>query len=230
MFRLFRPLIWLAFLSALGWEPMTEAEWLACEDPRRMLDFLRGQASERKLRLFAVACCRRVPNLLNDSGDVKAVEVAERFADGETSLQELLRVHQAEPVDIYSTKDAVAEERAFWAARSSASLAAGTYTSGGIDRYSRPAENRDQAALLRCLFGNPFHPATSDPAWLAWNSATVPKLAQAIYDDRAFDRLPVLADALEDAGCIDADLLAHCRSGAEHVRGCWVVDLLLEKE
>ncbi len=62
-----------------------------------------------------------------------------------------------------------------------------------------------------------------------WNDATIPKVAQAIYDDRAFDRLPILADALEDAGCDNADLLTHCRSGGEHVRGCWVVDLLLGK-
>jgi hypothetical protein len=56
------------------------------------------------------------------------------------------------------------------------------------------------------------------------------KLSRAIYDDRAFDRLPVLADALEDAGCTDRTILAHCRSGGEHVRGCWVVDLLLGKQ
>jgi len=79
--------------------------------------------------------------------------------------------------------------------------------------------------------GNPFRPAPHiDPAWLAGNGGTVPKLARAIYDERAFDRLPVLADALEDAGCTDADILTHCRSGGEHVRGCWVVDLLLGKD
>lgn len=66
-----------------------------------------------------------------------------------------------------------------------------------------------------------------DPVILAWNNTTVPRLAQAIYDGRAFDRLPILADTLEDAGCTDQDILAHCRSGGEHVRGCWVLDLLL---
>jgi hypothetical protein len=58
------------------------------------------------------------------------------------------------------------------------------------------------------------------PSWLSWNDGTVVKMAQAIYDDRAFDRLPILADALEDAGCSDADILAHCRSEGPHVRGC----------
>jgi hypothetical protein len=65
--------------------------------------------------------------------------------------------------------------------------------------------------------------------WLSWNDGIVPKLAQAIYDDRVFDRLPILADALEEAGCTNADILNHCRRPGEHVRGCWVVDLLLGK-
>ncbi len=65
--------------------------------------------------------------------------------------------------------------------------------------------------------------------WLAWNDGAIPKMAQAIYDDRAFDRLPILADALEDAGCDNQEILDHCRSNGEHVRGCWVVDLILGK-
>ena len=73
-------------------------------------------------------------------------------------------------------------------------------------------------------------PIALDPDWLAWDSGMVVKVAQAIYDERAFDRLPILADALEEAGCHDADILQHCRQPGEHVRGCWVVDLLLSKE
>jgi hypothetical protein len=88
-----------------------------------------------------------------------------------------------------------------------------------------------EVVLLHDVIGNPFRPAPSvDPAWLTWNGGTVPRLAQAIYDERAFDRLPVLADALEDAGCTDADLLGHLRRPWFHVRGCWAVDLLLGKE
>jgi len=68
-----------------------------------------------------------------------------------------------------------------------------------------------------------------EPSWLTWNDGIVLKLAQAIYGDRAFDRMPVLADALEEAGCDNADILAHCRERGDHVRGCWVVDLLLGK-
>jgi len=80
--------------------------------------------------------------------------------------------------------------------------------------------------ILRDIFGNPFNPVTLDSAWL---TANVVGLAQSIYDERAFDRLPILADALEDAGCTNADILNHCRQPGEHVRGCWLVDLVLQK-
>ena len=80
------------------------------------------------------------------------------------------------------------------------------------------------------MIGNPFRLFTPDDTWLAWNDGTIRRIAQAIYDERAFDRLAILADALEDAGCDNADILNHCRSGGEHVRGCWVVDLLLGKQ
>jgi hypothetical protein len=89
------------------------------------------------------------------------------------------------------------------------------------------AESAAQTALVRDLFGSPFRPAPfPEPSWLGWNDGTPVKMAQAIYDDRAFDRLLVLADALEEAGCPDPDMLAHCRQPGEHVRGCWVVDLV----
>jgi hypothetical protein len=86
-----------------------------------------------------------------------------------------------------------------------------------------------QVPLLRDIFGNPFQPPTLAPAWLAWNNATIPRLAQEIYDSRAFERLPILADALEEAGCTNADILNHCRQPGPHARGCWVVDLILGK-
>jgi hypothetical protein len=91
-------------------------------------------------------------------------------------------------------------------------------------------ERATQSHLLRCIIGNPFRPVAVNADWLTWNNGTVAKLAQNIYDDRAFDLLPILADALEEAGCTNQDILDHCRSGGEHVRGCWVVDALLGKE
>jgi carbon storage regulator CsrA len=76
----------------------------------------------------------------------------------------------------------------------------------------------------------PSAPVQLDPAWLAWNDRTIPRLARAIRDEHAWDRLPVLADALEDAGCTDPVILAHCRAGSEHRLSCWVIDLVLARE
>ncbi len=92
------------------------------------------------------------------------------------------------------------------------------------------AEVIAQCDLLRDIFGNPFQFTTIDHAWLAWRDGTVPKIAQTIYDERRFAELSILADALEEAGCADRDILDHCRQPGPHVRGCWVVDLLLGKQ
>jgi hypothetical protein len=86
-----------------------------------------------------------------------------------------------------------------------------------------------EASILRCILGNPFRAVTISPSWQLWNEKTISRIAEAIYDERAFDRMPILADALEEAGCTNADILNHCRQPDEHVRGCWVVDLLLGK-
>jgi len=81
--------------------------------------------------------------------------------------------------------------------------------------------------LIREIFGNPFRPVIADAEWL---TPTVVAIAHSLYADRAFDRLPILADALEEAGCTNADLLLHCRQPREHIRGCWAVDLVLGKK
>jgi hypothetical protein len=94
-------------------------------------------------------------------------------------------------------------------------------------KAAKAEERRAQVSLLRCIFGNPYRTVAAEPAWLAWKGGVVLKLAQAVYDERRFEVLPVLADALEEAGCTDPVVLDHCRSGREHARGCWVVDLLL---
>ena len=92
-------------------------------------------------------------------------------------------------------------------------------------------ERPRQLGLFRDIFGNPFRPSPLLPAAvLAWNDGTVRRMAEGIYEDRAFERLPILADALLDAGCDDEELIAHCRSAGPHVRGCWAIDLLLGKE
>jgi hypothetical protein len=87
----------------------------------------------------------------------------------------------------------------------------------------------DAVELVREIFGNPFRPVTVEPSWLDWKDGHVRKMAQIIYGKRCFRNMPILAEALEKAGCRDAEILTHCRAPVEHVRGCWVVDLLLEK-
>jgi hypothetical protein len=99
---------------------------------------------------------------------------------------------------------------------------------GGKNADGFAEERRLQCGFVRDIF-NPFRPVTIDPTWLAWNDGTVVKLAQAIYDERVFDRMPILADALEEVGCQHPDILGHCRQPGEHVRGCWPVDLILGK-
>jgi hypothetical protein len=219
---------------------MTEAEWLACTDPTPMLEFLRGKASDRKLRLFACVCCRRIWHLLVDPRSRHAVEVAERYADGQATEEE--REMAAEEAWEVNVTD---NDRAGRAANIAADLPGCEWGSavgvsgnaafavgrnaGGIT--ARQNEQRLQCAVLRDLFGPlPFHPVAVSPSALAWRAGTIPKLAQATYTHRAFDRLPELANALEQAGCTNADILGHCRQPGAHVRGCWVVDLLLGKE
>jgi hypothetical protein len=99
-----------------------------------------------------------------------------------------------------------------------------------FNREPRDQSQRWQLAFFDDIFGNPFHPPQIDPALLTWNGGTVPRMAESIYVDRAFDRLPVLADALEEAGCTNAEILAHLRGPGPHTRGCWALDAVLAKE
>jgi hypothetical protein len=86
---------------------------------------------------------------------------------------------------------------------------------------------RAVVGVLRDVVGNPFRSAAVDPAW---RTSTVTALARGVYESRDFSAMPILADALQDAGCDSEDILNHCRSGGVHVRGCWVADLVLGKE
>jgi hypothetical protein len=186
--------------------PMTDAEWLACTDPMQMLNFVRGKTSNRKRRLLAVACVRRVWHLLDERGR-KEVEEAERYADGLADRRELENAIRSDPDRGLMLPERDAAEAVGWA-----------------------RQTRRHCLILRDIFGNPFRPVTIDPAWLRWKFDTVSAIARHVYEDRAFHDLPILADALEDAGCTNADILTHCRQPGEHARGCWVVDLLLGKE
>jgi hypothetical protein len=90
-------------------------------------------------------------------------------------------------------------------------------------------EEGPRSALLRDVIGDPFRPVAIEPHWLTWQDRAVVKMAGAIYEARSFDELPILADALEEAGCTDAGILSHCRNRGEHARGCHVLDSLLGK-
>jgi hypothetical protein len=214
---------------------MTEADWLACGDPRPMLEFLNGKADERRLRLFAVACCRRVWDLLTDRRSRWAVETAERYADRAATDGELEEARW-EAYGAYANAFSFADD-ATYAAMSAAheqplpaALRAANYTAraaGGYD--AKVAERRAQASVLRHIMGNPFRPVPLGRPWLSWREGVVPRLARAIYEEGRFNDLPVLADALEEAGCDGHEILAHCREGGGHPRGCWVLELLLEK-
>jgi hypothetical protein len=220
---------------------MTEAEWLACKDPQPMLEFLRGRASDRKLRIFGVACCLRIySEKIGEANSRRAIKLAEKYVEGLATEQELRAQRSGPPMFPYSTCVVQPDGPALLPAMIECAVYTGRVVEAGVGLRTRDEaqaraaydqERCDQASLLRCVFGTlPFGCVTVAPSCLAWNSGTVVQLAQAIYFDRAFDRLPILADALEDAGCTNQDILAHCRQSGEHVRGCWVVDLLTGRE
>jgi hypothetical protein len=194
---------------------MTEAEWLTCGDPAVMFEQLTEYASERKLLLFACACSRQPWAAEYAARCESLLERVERHADGLLSAEEQWAARRiAYPVGLIGLLN--------WKAEAVGRRMKYPPGSGG-------PEAAREADLVRELFGNPWHTGPVDPAWRAWNGHTVPKLAQAIYETRAFERLPILADALEEAGCTDAAILGHCRGPGPHVRGCWVLDLLLGK-
>jgi hypothetical protein len=269
--------------------PMTEAEWLGGWSYRRMYDLVRGQSTNRQVRLYMVACCRIKAAAFPDPRIARAIEAAERCADdpqveaeADAAWDKLVtsprpRDAQHEPegdlarviTDVWrlldecwggvrypEAKHAIAHA-AFMSLRDSP----GTVFTGGdgdaahycaravdcadlLQSGVKPEEveqdegleretetRRAMANILRDIFGNPFRPAAPPPpAVLAWNDGTVRRIAQGIYDGRAFGYMPILADALVDAGCADEEVLQHCRQQeASHTRGCWVIDVVLGK-
>jgi hypothetical protein len=221
---------------------MTEADWLACESPEPMLGFLQRRPSDRKLRLFGCACSRRSWHLFTDERSRKAVQLGERYADRALSPREAWAVRRGAWTVWRAARGATEDSAIREAARVAVVAVSSPYATLGfvtaslnlalVDAATRGGRETEQEALcslVRDVFGNPFRPPPLDGAWLRWNGGAVQSLAQAVYEERAFDRLPVLADALEEAGCTDADLLGHCRQPGPHVLGCWAVDLLLGK-
>jgi hypothetical protein len=217
---------------------MKSKEWRTCTDRKKMLRVLRQKGSDRTRRLFACVLCRRIWHLIDEGPCRKAVEASEKFADGKLSEAKL-----------------VAAQKATWTAthrdetRSQANLAAARVArTVGVDdammlavwaaeveieekkkrvAATRKALQKTHCDLIRCVLGDPF--AVHEPALEITVNGTVRRLATGIYAEVAFDRMPILGDALEEAGCTDASILDHCRGPGSHVRGCWVSDLVLGK-
>jgi hypothetical protein len=214
--------------------PLTAADWPTCSDPNRLLTHVAGRVSERKLRLVTVAAARLVWDKITPEMR-EAVETAERLADGQASAEELQWYRdRLYPYLMGNSPPATRRWRLGGPDNSAFMLVfAATYRadmvrrlpSGGAWMTGVPAFADRVAPLVRDIVGDPFHSAAFDPAW---RTADVIGLADAAYEWRRFDRVPILADALEDAGCQDQSILAHCRSGNPHVRGCWAVDLILD--
>jgi hypothetical protein len=205
---------------------MTEAEWLACNEPEAMWAHCQHEVrNARRTRLLAVACCRLVWDSLGPwYWDV--VEMAERYADGQASRAELRSVGYlafgGPPSDV---EVVVGLARG---ACDGTSIYERHFVESFANLYSPTAVAFDVAVgLVREVFGNPFRPVTFSPSWC---TDTAVALALQMYESRDFGAMPILADALHDAGCDSEDILAHCRDDGPHVRGCWVVDLVLGKE
>jgi hypothetical protein len=255
-----------------------------------MLAALQGSVSERKLRLFAAGCCRRIEHLFRDERSRRAVETAERQADGLASEGDLraaregaraavrqLRHGRGAPLAALGARQAAASaltqpmRAPRWAALAAAQaetaaargqararlvgawgkglalvpaeLAPATWQAMSLPawwavradeaedreflRAREAVQRQEQCRLLREILGNPFRPPTVDRTWLSWGGGAAARVARAVYEESAFDQLPILADALEEAGCGDAELLTHLRSEGPHVRGCWALDAVL---
>ena len=222
---------------------MNEEEWAACSDPFPMLDHLRRQCHERRLRLFAVACCHDLlRHVTLHPWFSHGLAVAERFADGQATVHELEQCHRYPDPDwcreyaptfdvnavtasgqpVRQTKLAI---NACWNAMevveawvladvASTNVAwsviyrGSPETGGSAGRQQLEAYRAAQSDLLRDIFGNPFRPVMFSPAWRTDTAVT---LARTMYDARDFSAMPILADALQDAGCDNDDILNHCR-------------------
>lgn len=232
---------------------MKKTDWSSGK-PKEMLASLQD-ASPRKLRLFSLACCFSLLRVLDNPECWEIFKVAERFADGRATKKQLSAARSKIPDEYYCAwYDMGYEWREVEDIGFKSTVGGAIYTAAGgtfdgdpeetdaffhasqtihwvrdgiRDKPGMPSEDGLQANLLRCIFGNPLRRPNMDPSLV---SDSVMKLARTIYKDKVFDRMPILADALEECGVTDKALLAHCRANVPHARGCHVLDLVLGKE
>lgn len=201
---------------------MTEQEWITSEDPQRMLELISHHtgrlahgssvvtgATDRKLRLFALSCVNCCGCAILKQSDIESRDILA-------------------PITSYNERSIL------------------DHLLDCCSENSRKDTQQMKCLLIREIFGNPFRSLRAEcpnpescyygnkcesgkcddhMKWL--HNATGQQLAQAIYNEQSFDGMPILGDALEDAGCINQEILEHCRGNENHVRGCWVIDLIL---
>ena len=218
---------------------MTEEEWFAISESE--IRHLVGASSPRRQRLLAVATCRVLGEWINYPAAHAALEVAETFADTGKTKAALRRSRQSLVVlrnELYAPSSPLIDggvEHALFGIQVAASENAVIGTVCHVIESLIIAEGiADQGArrtlfpVFRDIIGNPFRPISFSPSW---RTETAVLLARQMYDSREFRAMPILADALQDADCDSDDILNHCRDAKQtHVRGCWVVDLVLGKE
>ncbi len=219
---------------------MTEAEWRTCGSRVHMRRMLKNRCFPPMHWVnFNLACIDRVRSLLNDERCLHYVrELAKwtvyiqhdprrAFLREDAFAREAIRDLWRRRDD--SLRDArIAAARAVLTAKAQ-TLATSEMVAVAVGRWTgnQRVERREHCSLLRDIFGNPFRPVAFS---LAWRTDTVTALARGMYESRDFSAMPILADALQDAGCDNPDILDHCRRDARHARGCWVVDAVLGKE
>ena len=223
---------------------MTEQEWLECTDPREMVRFVRPTTGARKLRLAGCACVRLAWVWATDEPLSTAIESAEGFADSSVTKAALRRARQEVRKQRYDLGGTDANSRPIWTAYWLAEVLATENAYGSVIdemhlfstslQFQQEAQWATVRALLRDIIGTWWKRVPMNPDWV---TPTVRSLAHAAYDDRilpsghfGLDRLAILSDALEEAGCTSVAILDHLRSPGPHARGCWAVDLLLGKE
>ena len=241
-------------------ENPTEDGWLRAQNPGLMLKAVRNSAGARRLRLATVACCRAawpyIPAYFevepSDEECHKVLDLSERFADGAAKHGELMTARRAlAGPDVPRGGPQHPKVAAAWFASAKDPVTACTEAAarllgiswGGAGELEMPSTRvafgfggkpgdwsaacLGMVAVVRDIFGNPFREVTFDKKW---RTDTALSLARQMCESREFGAMPILADALQDAGCDNDDILAHCRGDGPHVRGCWVVDLVLGKE
>jgi hypothetical protein len=222
---------------------ITEKEWFAAKSVVPLREWVKDhlKTALRKQRLFATACCYRLWDHLKDERSRKAIEASEKFADGMINKKALIAARISATAAARKAPEPPVNSGVSWTPEDAAQILANLnvsdmliactarvlYATANLGLRTRRAEEAEQAKLIRDVFGNPFRPAVFDASW---RSDTVLSLAKGMYGSRDFSAMPVLADALQDMGCEATDILNHCRDESiPHVRGCWVVDLVLNK-